>query len=75
MASLASGPAAEALRSREDLIEQCRQEMHGNLDPLPRQFTTLPNPGWSGRGLPYEAVQTRTARHTGPLAQAVDHPP
>jgi hypothetical protein len=75
MASLASGPAAEALRSREDLIEQCRQELHGTLDPLPRQFTTLPNPGWFGAGGPYEAVQVGPAWHAGPLAQAVHHPP
>jgi hypothetical protein len=33
-----------------DLMKQCRQDLHGTLDPLPRHFTCLPNPGWSGEG-------------------------
>jgi hypothetical protein len=32
-------------KEQGDLIEQCRQELHGTLDPLPRHFTSLPNPG------------------------------
>jgi len=44
MASLAPGPVA--VRSREELMEQCSQELQGALDPLPRQFSSTPSSGW-----------------------------
>ena len=34
-------PAPPAVRSREELLEQCEQELTGALDPLPRQLVSL----------------------------------
>jgi hypothetical protein len=42
-----SPPSLTQVRKEQcGLIEHCRQDLHSILDPLPRQFTSLPNPGW-----------------------------
>jgi hypothetical protein len=56
-----------------DHLEQCRQDLHSTLDPLPRQFTTLPIPGWFGAGGHNEAVQTGPARYPPGWSGAESH--